>query len=165
MKWTTFTDVNMDHYNVERSSDGVNFRQIGSLSALGAEVNTSFSYIDITAEKGSNFYRLAMIDMEGNYTYTKVITVSMDVKGISVSVVYPNPFAKKVQVRIYSDKQEQVAIRVLDNAGAVVRTQQSTVYPGENNIVIQNVAELPGGVYFLEVTGDHRSMKTKLMKQ
>jgi len=164
LKWTTFMEVNMDHFDIERSTDGVNFRQIGSLSALGS-VNTDHSYLDLTADRGSNFYRLAMIDMDGNYTYSKTITLSVDYKGISVSVVYPNPFSKRVQVRIFSDKTEQVSMKVLDNAGTVVRSQLSTVYSGENNIVIQNVAELPGGVYFLEVTGDHRSMKTKLMKQ
>ncbi len=165
LKWTTFTGVAMDHYDVERSSDGVNFRKIGSISALGAEISTNFSYMDLTAEKNSNFYRLAMVDNDGNYIYSKAITVSADIKGISVSVVYPNPFSKRVQVKINADKTEQISIKVFDNAGAVVHTQMATVYYGENNIVIQNVAELPGGVYFLEVTGDHRSMKTKLMKE
>jgi len=164
LKWTTFSAINMDHYDIERSTDGVNFRQIGSIIALGSN-SDAYSFLDLTADRGSNFYRLAMIDEDGNYTYSKAITVSVDFKGISVSVVYPNPFSKRVQVRIYADKTEQVTMRTLDNSGAVVRTQLSTVYPGENNIVIQNVAELPGGVYFLEVTGDHRSMKTKLMKQ
>ena len=106
-----------------------------------------------------------MIDNDGNYTYSKVITVSVDVKGITVSVVYPNPFSKRVQVKLDCQKPEQITIRVLDNAGIVVKYQIANLQKGENNIVIQNVAELPGGVYYLEVIGDHRSMKTKLMKQ
>ncbi len=58
-----------------------------------------------------------------------------------------------------------ITIRMLDNAGTVVRTQLANVQPGENNIVIQNVAELPGGVYSPGVIGEHRSMKTELLKQ
>jgi hypothetical protein len=166
LKWTTFTETDIDHFDIERSTDGTNFRQIGTLSATGgSSTNTPYSFMDLTADKGSSFYRLAMIDNDGNYTYSKAITVSVDVKGISVSVVYPNPFSKRVQVRINCEKPEQITIRVMDNAGVVVKTQLANVQPGENNIVIQNVAELPGGIYFLEVTGDHRSMKTKLMKQ
>ncbi len=166
LKWTTFTETNIDHFDIERSADGTNFRQIGTLSATGtSNSNIAYSYVDLMADKGSNFYRLAMIDNDGNYTYSKAITVGVDVKGISVSVVYPNPFSKRVEVRINCLKSEQITIRVLDNAGTVVRTQLANVQPGENNIVIQNVAELPGGVYYLEVVGDHRSMKTKLMKQ
>ena len=166
LKWTTFTEINMDHFDIERSTDGNNFRQIGKIEATGSSSNnTSYSYLDISAERGSNFYRLAMVDNDGNYIYSKVITVSVDVKGITVSVVYPNPFSKRVQVKLDCQKPEQITIRVIDNAGAVVRTQVANLQKGENNIVIQNVAELPGGVYYLEVIGDHRSMKTKLMKQ
>ncbi len=165
LKWTTFTETNIDHFDIERSTDGTNFRQIGTLSATGtSSSNTGYSYLDLMADRGSNFYRLAMIDNDGNYTYSKAITVSVDIKGISVSVVYPNPFSKRVQVKINCEKPDQITIRVLDNAGVVIRTQLANVQTGENNIVIQNVAELPGGIYYLEVTGDHRSFKTKLMK-
>lgn len=166
LKWTTFTEINIDHFDIERSTDGTNFRQIGRVSAMGGSTgNTGYSYMDISAERGSNFYRLALIDNDGNYTYSNVIMLSVDVKGISVSVVYPNPFSKRVQVKLDCTKPEEITIRVIDNSGTVVRTQMAKLSLGENNIVIQNVAELPSGVYYLEVIGDHRSVKTKLMKQ
>ena len=166
LKWKTFTEINVDHFDIERSTDGTNFRQIGRVYASGGEVtNNTYSYIDISAERGTNFYRLALIDNEGNYTYSKAITLTVDIKGITVSVVYPNPFSKRVQVKLDCLKAEQITIRVLDNAGNVVRSQINNLQKGENNIVVQNVAELPGGIYFLEVIGDHRSMKTKLMKE
>lgn len=166
LKWKTFTELNIDHFDIERSTDGVNFRQIGRLYASGGEfVNNTYSYVDVSAERGTNFYRLAIIDGDGNYTYSKAVTLTVDVKGITVSVVYPNPFSKRVQVKLDCLKPEQITIRVLDNAGNVVRSQMANLQKGENNIVVQNVAELPGGIYFLEVLGDRRSMKTKLMKE
>jgi|GEM_PF-3333114 len=166
LMWTAFAELNIDHFDIERCTDGTNFRKIGTVSSEDYTGNSiSFSYHDVSAEKGSNFYRLVMVDKDGNYTYSKAITVSVDVKGISVSVVYPNPFSKRVQVKIDCNIPEQITIRVIDNAGTVIRTQLANVVRGENNIVIQNVSELPGGVYYLEVIADHRTMKTKLMKQ
>jgi len=166
LKWKTFTELNIDHFDVERSTDGVNFRQIGRLYASGGEVtNNTYSYVDVSAERGTNFYRLAIIDGDGNYTYSKAVTLTVDVKGITVSVVYPNPFSKRVQVKLDCLKPEQITIHVLDNAGNMVSSQMAHLQKDENNIVVQNVAELPGGIYFLEVLGDHRSMKTKLMKE
>ena len=167
LKWTTFTEINVDHFEVERSIDGTNFRQIGRIEALGNNSgNMSYTFSDLMADKGSNFYRLVMIDNEGNYTYSKAITVSMESKGISVMVVYPNPFSKRVVVKISSEKNsEQITIRIINNDGVVLRTQLAEVMRGENNITIKQVDELPGGVYFLEVIAEHRSMKTKLMKQ
>ncbi len=167
LKWTTFTEINVDHFEVERSIDGTNFRQIGRIEALGNNSgNMSYTFSDLMADKGSNFYRLVMIDNEGNYTYSKAITVSVENKGISVMVVYPNPFSKRVVVKISSEKNsEQITIRIVNNEGVVLRTQQAEVMRGENNITIKQVDELPGGIYFLEVLAEHRSMKTKLMKQ
>ncbi|MBK7434704.1 MAG: T9SS type A sorting domain-containing protein [Chitinophagaceae bacterium] len=166
LKWTTFTEINIDHFDIERSTDGTNFRQIGRVYASGnADATTAYSYIDVSAERGTNFYRLAMIDNDGNYTYSKAVTLTVDLKGITVSVVYPNPFSKKVQVKLDCLKPEQITIRVINSSGVVVRTQMADLQKGENNIVVQQVAELPGGMYFLEVIGDHRSMKTKLMKE
>ena len=167
LKWTTFTEINIDHFEIERSQDGVDFRQVGRVEALGiSNNNNSYSFSDLMAEKGSNFYRLVMIDNEGNYTYSKAITVSLNVKGISVMVVYPNPFSKRVVVKINSEKStEHVTIRIVNNEGAVLRTQLADVFKGENNITVTQVNDLPGGIYFLEVIAEHRSMKTKLMKE
>jgi hypothetical protein len=165
LRWSTFTETNIDHFDIERSIDGKNFRQIGRIDAKGGSTsNNIYSYMDISAERGSNIYRLALVDNDGNYTYSNEITLSVDVKGITVSVVYPNPFSKRVQIKLDCQKPEQISIRVIDNNGNVVRTQLNNTQKGENIIIIQNVAELPGGVYYLEVLGDHRSMKTKLMK-
>ena len=167
LKWTTFTEINIDHFEVERSTDGVNFRQLGRVESLGlTDHNNSYSFNDLTAERGSNFYRLVLIDNEGNYIYSKTIMVSIEIKGISVSVVYPNPFSKRVVVRISSDKdKEQVTIRIVNSDGTALRTQPAEVYRGDNNITVKDVNELPGGLYYLEVLAENRSMKTKLMKQ
>lgn len=165
LSWRALIDINIRHFDVERSTDGVNFRQIGQVSASDETSSNTFTYLDILAEKGSNFYRLAIVDKDGNYTYSKVLTISVDVKGISLSVVYPNPFSKRVQVKIESDIDEQITIRVIDNAGNVVRSQVANVLKGDNKIAITNVDNLPSGFYFLEVNGKDRKMRTKLMKQ
>ena len=167
LKWTTFTEANIDHFEVERSSDGTDFRQIGRIEAVGAgNNNNTYTYSDLTSEKGSNFYRLVMIDNEGNFTTSKAITVSMDVRGISVLVVYPNPFSKRVVVKIRSEKNtEHAIIHIINNDGVVLRTQEAEIQRGDNNITVKDVNEFPGGVYFLEVIAENRSMKTKLMKQ
>lgn len=164
--WNTYSEVNIDHFDVERSTDGNNFRQVGRVNTVGGQINSSinYSYLDITAERGTNYYRLAMVDNNGNYTYSKTIMVNVDVKGISVMIVYPNPFSRRVQIRVNSDKAEKVAINIINNNGVLMSTQEAYTKIGDNNITINKVDALPGGVYYIEVASSTRSLKTKVMK-
>ena len=166
LSWKAMVNTTVKHFDIERSTDGINFRQIGQV--VIDEDNSSisnFTYLDILAEKGSNFYRLVIVDKDGNYTYSKEITISVEAKGISLMVVYPNPFSKRVQVKIDCDNAEMVTIRIVDNFGNVARTQTASLQKGENRMAINNVDELPSGFYYLEVIAKDRKMRIKLMKQ
>lgn len=164
--WNTYSEINIDHFDVERSTDGTNFRQIGRVTTVSGQLNSNinYKYLDITAQRGTNYYRLAMVDNNGNYTYSKSIMVNVDIKGISVMIVYPNPFSRRVQIRINSDKAEKVAINIINSNGVLMSTQEAHTQVGDNNIAISKVDNLPGGVYFIEVVSSTRSLKTKVMK-
>lgn len=166
LAWSTYSEINIDHFDVERSTDGNNFRQIGRTAAVSGQLssNASYNYLDITAQRGLNYYRLAMVDNNGNYTYSKEIMVNVDIKGISVMIVYPNPFSKRVQIRINSDKAEKVAINIINSNGVLMSSQDAQTQVGDNNITIQKVDALPGGIYYIEVVSSTRSLRTKVMK-
>jgi SdrD B-like domain/Secretion system C-terminal sorting domain len=164
--WSTYSEINIEHFDVERSTDGTNFRQIGKITAVSGQLNSNinYNYLDITAQRGTNYYRLAMVDNNGNYTYSKSIMVNVDVKGISVMIVYPNPFSRRVQIRVNSDKAEKVAINIINSNGVLMSTQEAHTQVGDNNIAINKVDALPGGIYYIEVVSSTRSLKTKVMK-
>lgn len=165
LQWTTSSEIDMGHFEVERSTDGTNFRKIGQTLAKGDNnTTTEYTYLDILAEKGSNFYRLVIIDKDGNFTYSKIITIGVE-KGISLFVVYPNPFGKRVQVKFNSDSDDKATMSIIDNNGKVIATQTDPIQKGENRISIRNVDNLPGGIYFLELTTKDKKIRTKLMKQ
>lgn len=165
LQWTTSSEVDMHHFEIERSTDGVSFRKIGKILSKGdVNMRTEYTYMDILAEKGSNFYRLVIIDKDGNFTYSKPITIGVE-KGISLFVVYPNPFGKKVQVKFNSDGPDHATMRIIDNTGKVISTQTDAVQLGENRLTIRNVDNLPGGIYYLELVTKDKNIRTKLMKQ
>jgi len=164
--WSTYSEINIDHFDIERSTDGNNFRQIGRANTASGQLNSnaSYNYMDITAQRGTNYYRLAMVDNNGNYTYSKTIMVNVDIKGISVMIVYPNPFSKRVQIRVNADKAEKVAINIINSSGILMSSQDAQTQVGDNNININKVDALPGGIYYIEVVSSTRSLKTKVMK-
>lgn len=164
--WSTYSEININQFDIERSTDGKNFRQISKVSAEGGALksNLNYTFLDITAARGTNYYRLAIVDNNGNYTYSKTIMVTVDVKGISVMIVYPNPFSKRVQIRVNCDKAEKVAINIINSNGVLMSSQAAQTQIGDNNIVINKVDALPGGVYYIEVVSSTRSLKTRVVK-
>lgn len=165
LQFTTSNEVDMKRFEVERSTDGTNFRKIGQLLAKGDNnVTTPYTYLDILAEKGSNFYRLVIVDKDGNFSYSKIITIGVE-KGISLFVVYPNPFGKRVQVKFNSDGPDQATMKIIDNNGTVIASQTDPVQAGENRLTIRNVDNLPGGIYYLELITKDKNIRTKLIKQ
>ena len=70
-----------------------------------------------------------------------------------------------MQVKIESEKREEVTIRVLNNGGVVIRSQNVFVEKGVSAIEVKNVAELPGGVYHLQIITPEKTMSVKIMKQ
>ena len=165
LQWNTSSEVDMGHFEVERSTDGINFRKLGKILAKGdVNVKTEYTFLDILADKGSNFYRLVIIDKDGNFTYSKVITISVE-KGISLFVVYPNPFGKKVQVKFNSDGPDQATMNIINSDGKLIATQTDPVQKGENRLAVRNVDNLPGGIYYLELITKDKKIRTKLMKQ
>lgn len=165
LQWATSSEVDMHHFEIERSTDGISFRKIGKILSKGdINLRTEYTYLDILAEKGSNFYRLVIIDKDGNFSYSKIITIGVE-KGISLFVVYPNPFGKKVQVKFNSDGPDKATMRIIDNTGKVISTQTDPVQAGENRLTIRNVDNLPGGIYYLELVTKDKNIRTKLMKQ
>lgn len=166
LNWSSYSEINIAHFDIERSTDGNNFRQIGRVNTLSGQLNSNanYGYLDITAQRGINYYRLAIVDNNGNYTYSKTIMVNVDIKGISVMVVYPNPFSKRVQIRVNADKAEKVAINIINSNGILMSTQSAQTQMGDNNITVNKVDALPSGVYYIEVVSSTRSLKTKVMK-
>ena len=165
--WNTLMEYNLGSFVIERSRNGNDYDAIGTVDAFGNTNNFSsyYTFMDISSERGSNFYRLKLLDKDNNFSYSKVIAINTEAREISLLLVYPNPFGKKVQAKIECEKPEKLTVRVINSQGQVVRTQYNELMRGENIITVNNVADLPGGAYVLEMIAASRTMRTQIMKQ
>ncbi len=166
LNWNTLSEGNLDHFEIERGKDADNFENIGNVNAHGnSNLPPDYSYPDLLAKPGAYYYRLKVVDKDGKYTYSKVVVINSELKGVSLLLVYPNPFGHKVQVKVESENREEVTIRVSNSMGAVIRSQTTFVEKGVSAIEVKNVADLPAGVYYLQIITPEKSMSVKIMKQ
>ncbi|MES2775587.1 MAG: LamG-like jellyroll fold domain-containing protein [Bacteroidota bacterium] len=90
LNWKTATEGNNSHYIVERSSDGMNFKQVGGLIAAGSASGAAYAFTDNNPLVGPNYYRLKQVDKDGKITDLGMRLIKVEGKA-RTWVVYPNP--------------------------------------------------------------------------
>jgi hypothetical protein len=109
--WWTSTENNNDYFVVERSEDGVNFKEIGTMGGQGnSKEIVSYRFSDLYYTRGVvNYYRLKQVDYDGAFEYHDVISVDNTDEEASIIGTY-NMMGQEVRdnyagmtVTIYSD--------------------------------------------------------------
>jgi hypothetical protein len=153
LRWTTQNEIGAARFEIERSLDnGHDFITLGSVNAKGDAVNgSSYQFIDAQVKQGINYYRLKMIDKDGKYEYSPLVSVKVSGQ-IKALVAYPNPVRNELVI-IAAAKAN---LSLVDAGGKVVRLIQ--VNAGNNKI---DVADLSNGLYYL--SGERSAERVKIM--
>lgn len=168
LTWSTASEVNASHYEVERSTDGKTFRYVKSVRAKGNTASIAqYSFTDESAlEKTAVvYYRIKMIDSDGKYEYSKIVRVSDEEKNRRLSAsIFPNPFSSTLTVSLDAETEGLLTAEVKDLAGKtlIILTQQ--IEAGNNTITLDNLSELKAGLYFLSITNGSKQQSIKVIK-
>ncbi len=161
LKWSTANEINNDHFDVQRSSDGLNFTSFGSVAAShNSNSVQNYSYAEFKTINGSNFYRLKQVDLDGNFKYSAIVKVNMTG---ALWVIFPNPATSKAIIQIRS-QLKNVSFTLVDNFGKTVYYRSlPNVSAGEfKDIPLTNVAK---GIYMLKIESDKGSKTEKIIVQ
>ncbi|MDO6432753.1 discoidin domain-containing protein [Flavitalea sp. BT771] len=90
LQWATASEENNDHFEVERSEDGVHFTTALIRKAVGnSHTLQQYTAEDHEAGQGIHYYRLKEVDMDGRFTYSPVILVRLSRE--NAPLMFPNP--------------------------------------------------------------------------
>lgn len=144
LEWVSTEETDFDHYELERSTNGNLFQEIGRVQPATAGTNNERQYVfnDNSPNVGLNYYRLRIVDTDGTFAYSRIVTLFNDEQGGTFSL-FPNPVVRELKFSGLEDGNHNVS--VLDALGRMVLQQQIS-----NNGPL-NVSRLPNGTYFLEV--------------
>ncbi len=81
LNWHIETEINVSHYIIERSNDGLNFTPVSTVKSIAETngyVNLNYSTIDYAPKNGINYYRLVNVDKDGSTNYNKTILVNFN---------------------------------------------------------------------------------------
>jgi len=92
LTWKVKEETNFSGFEIQKSFDSKSFESIGFVSGTG-EGNYGFS--DNTPKPGNNYYRLKMIDQDGSFEFSKIISQFYHLETSSL-LVFPNPVENKI---------------------------------------------------------------------
>lgn len=168
LEWKTATEENAAYFEVQRSTDGVNFNTIKRIKASGNSLHTlSYRYTDLQASEAGKklFYRIQEWDADGSTLLSNTETVYF-IENISVDAeVLPNPFHNSFHIQFTETHPAQGVFRVYDVQGCCIIKQHVTTVKGRNDVEI-NTASLVPGIYFLERSlGENVDLRYKIIKE
>jgi photosystem II stability/assembly factor-like uncharacterized protein len=106
LNWQTATEVNNFGFEIERvitlrQAQSDNWQKIGFVAGHGnSNSPKDYSFVDSVPPCGSLSYRLKQIDTDGNYKYSDIVNVEIELpKEFVLEQNYPNPFNPTTTIR------------------------------------------------------------------
>ncbi|WP_020571584.1 T9SS type A sorting domain-containing protein [Neolewinella persica] len=157
-RWQTANEVGSSHFEVERSAGGSDFQVLGLVAAAGdSQGNRSYEFQDIHALPGTSYYRLRMVDLDGSFTYSQVVTLKLEEE--ATVVLYPNPTHAAVKLEL-PEEHGYTTYFLYASDGRLLR--EGIPVAGTNTV---EVATLPAGAYHLTLKGNGQLITLPLRKQ
>ena len=164
LSWRSAAEKELANYTVQRSIDGQNFSNRSVIQPVGTPTGPADYAVNDTElpRSGTLYYRLKMTDNDGTTAYSKTEAVTIDPRGLYLSVS-PNPVHAVLHVELISpDEALPVSFTLIDAAGRAVRQLSRTVRKGANLLEI-DVLSLPTGHYNLRASDGARQVVERVL--
>jgi len=167
LKWETVSEINVSHFQLERSTDGVNFSQAAMVFSYGAaDTKANYSYSDNVAsfQVPVVYYRLRSVDIDGKseLSETRIIRLSKDQANSISLLTYPNPVMNELRITVPNNWQNKQTVFELFNANGQIANRKATT--GSNQTETINTSNLAPGFYIVRVTCDGQTAQQKIVK-
>jgi hypothetical protein len=171
VKWTTTFELNNDHFEVERSTDGLSFTSVATVKGQGnSAIRHDYQFNDDVSKsvlnKNDLYYRLKQVDIDGKASYTKVLVVRVyRTKSLQSLSVTPNPAINDIKVNVQLNENSYIVMKVTNSSGIEIMRKTTRGSIGTNSFSLEGSSRLQTGMYFLEViVNSNERMMVKLIK-
>ncbi len=161
--WTVGDEQNVKEYVIEKSSDGVYFSHSG-IVPQGEDKNGSYSFTDPDNNSSVNYYRLKIVSGYSTPVgYSKTILL-YNRSSLSFKISTVNPFHDNVKTEIFLPAQGKVEISLYDMYGKSLSKKTLQLSKGNSQVTLDNVSNLPAGMYILTALYNGVMIQNKLVK-
>lgn len=167
INWSTSSEINNDFFTIERSINGIDFKEIGLVSGAGnsSEIK-NYKLVDYKAIEGTSYYRLKQTDFDNKYEYFDLIGVTVIKKdnGDCIVTVNPNPCMGNCTISMTKCKNNlsgNPKIYIMDISGNMILTEMPSInFDGSFSQSINTTNNFAPGIYLIKA-GTKDKLKTK----
>ncbi len=132
INWLTTNELNISHYEIEKSIDGIHFNSIGSVSA-SANLSNNYSFIDTYFPNQSSYYRVKAVERGGGENFSSIVSIKVRTDNNSF-YLFPNPnHGKIINIGLHNVLPDDLNFKVYNPIGQLV-SEYSIQHKGGNAV-------------------------------
>ncbi|MBK9637912.1 MAG: T9SS type A sorting domain-containing protein [Bacteroidetes bacterium] len=165
LEWFTLSEKNNDYFDVERSSNGLEFQYRGRINGFGTS-NTvhRYHFTDTDDETPILYYRLQQFDFDGSNATSHIIALPRSGKNDFEASIYPNPSDGSLQVIRALGVKGMLSLTITDLGGRIISQQEWNA--DQSGVVLEFAEEeqkLAPGCYLAVFRNEQKIQTIKLM--
>jgi hypothetical protein len=159
VKWDVGDEVNVDRYELQRSTTGGSFTTVGT---IGAKHKSVYSFTDPNGKASVLYYRVRSVDADGSFKYSGIIKLTNNSSYSDVLKSYPSPARDMVTLQ-HGQLTTGATFTVTNMDGKVMKV----VKPGSGNSnTMIDISNFATGTYIIRLNnGDGKVETTTIIKQ
>jgi hypothetical protein len=164
--WKVSEEVNFSHFIVERSVNGKDFQDATMIFADAHSMDYSYNYSETLNQNASGviYYRLKMVDRDGEFKYSDIKIVKLNGRNELVTISsFPNPVTSELRITVPSSWQDKKVTYELVNMNGVVIKQQVKDRPSQTETM--QVGDIGTGVYIMRLKAGDESAMQQIVKK
>jgi hypothetical protein len=163
LEWNVRGDNDIRVYEIEKGIDGVHFSPAGIVTREGTISGDAYVFSDPENSSNVNYYRLKLISMNNNsISYSKTIMLYNKTTLFKISTT--NPFNSYLKVNVFLPEQGNLEMNLFDMYGKRLVKKSWQLSAGSSQVTMDNVSDLPSGMYILSASHNGMVLQQKLIK-
>lgn len=163
LTWATGSELNSDYFRIEKTSDGVTHRLVGTVNAAGrSNTRIDYSIVDEQPDAGTTVYKLIQKDLDGTEKpYYTFYTYDCNIEKMD-PVFYPSPTENEINITFPGlNKEVAFSYSIVDMLGHVVKESEVNYMHGNFKI---DIRQFPAGIYAIKMISDQGTFSSKIIK-
>jgi hypothetical protein len=163
LHWTVSQELNLSHYELERSNDGIGYQTIAAITSRNSQIESTYNYSDpVGLTNAEYYYRLKIADDDGSYSYSAVIFIRVVSK--NKFTVMGNPLHDYILLQYNLSRDQKIKVTLLNSAGALLRKEEYAATAGTGAYTLYGFNNYAAGVYLLKIESGNNKQTFRLIK-